>query len=481
MSILEDLVPKGLEPVCCDAIIVDGAALVHFLSPKETSTFSGYTNLQLFPHLRKQAEKLKATRLDLVWDLYFADSTKEATREGRGDGVRRRDLPAKGEPSFRCFADPGLSLVKLITIFSFVDKLPPKWEDYLKNSENKEELFKFLAKEFLTFDENLQKVTNEGSLIKATTHESSLKDVTCGKMEEADGRIIWHVRDAVIHGAKSVLIRATDTDVLVLAVSNFFSLQAQGLKELWVLTGKAKKKQKGRRFIPAHYIAIALGEDRAAALRGFHAFSGCDQVSFFASKLKRTHWKTWLAFPQATEAFKFLGEVHDAIAEHVQRLLEEYVVHLFATERQLLEMGAPLTLNKLRRFLFEAEHKLHLLPPTLAALIQHILRAAYQAGQIWGRVSVNFDSEVPSAEGWGWTKTTTGSWTPHWTDLSWIWEACRCGCQKTPCDSKRCMCVRNDLPCTPACKCHGKCKNTEYVLPLRIYTVLKALNFKIKN
>lgn len=100
MGILENLVNKGKMPDHCDAIVIDGAALVHFLPPKDISTFEQYFNLQLFPHLRTQAEYLSIKRLDIVWDLYFSDSTKAATREGRGDGVRRKDLPSKGKKTF---------------------------------------------------------------------------------------------------------------------------------------------------------------------------------------------------------------------------------------------------------------------------------------------------------------------------------------------------------------------------------------------
>lgn len=99
MGILENLSDKGKKPDHCDGIVIDGAALVHFLSPKDVNTFEEYFYLQFFPHLRTQADYLSIKRIDVVWDLYFSDSTKEATREGRGDGVRRKDLPSKGKKS----------------------------------------------------------------------------------------------------------------------------------------------------------------------------------------------------------------------------------------------------------------------------------------------------------------------------------------------------------------------------------------------
>lgn len=53
--------------------------------------------------------------------------------------------------------------------------------------------------------------------------------------EESDARIIMHVKDMALRGSKSVLVRCSDTDVLVLCISFFHSLEAAiGLKELWV-------------------------------------------------------------------------------------------------------------------------------------------------------------------------------------------------------------------------------------------------------
>lgn len=48
---------------------------------------------------------------------------------------------------------------------------------------------------------------------------------------------------------------------------------------------------KNRRYIAAHKIAIPLGRERCVCLRGFHAFTGCDSVSFFVGKGKKQHGK----------------------------------------------------------------------------------------------------------------------------------------------------------------------------------------------
>jgi len=44
------------------------------------------------------------------------------------------------------------------------------------------------------------------------------------------------------------------------------------------------------RHLAAHEIARKIGQQKAKALPLFHAITGCDTVSFFGGKGKRTAW-----------------------------------------------------------------------------------------------------------------------------------------------------------------------------------------------
>ena len=67
--------------------------------------------------------------------------------------------------------------------------------------------------------------------------------------EEADTRMLLHIKDAMNCGFKSVMIRTVDTDVFVLAVALF-----QGLpKQFWIAFGTCNDF----RYIPIHEIASA--------------------------------------------------------------------------------------------------------------------------------------------------------------------------------------------------------------------------------
>lgn len=411
----------------CDTIVYDGAALIHCLLPRTSETFSEYSQQEFKGYITNDINDLKAKRVDIVWDQYYVDSLKNAVRNCRGNGKQYKVSPQSS--------------------------IPKNWKEFLRNSNNKEQLFDLLGSTALCEMKFVQTVTNVGGKITSSCSENThLNDLSC-KLEEADGRILLHTRDAVIHGAKIVVIRSTDSDVVILAVSFFFLLSSLGLEELWVQFGIGNKM----RYIPAHTIAISLGEERAVALRGFHSFSGCDTVSGFANYGKKSFWKAWMSFPEATQAFwKLSFPSTDEGLENTKTILETFVAVLYGG------VGcADLSLTETRKVLFTTKDRpLESLPPTSAALYQHTLRSWYQGGQIWGHSCTPVPT-IPSPESWGWQRRKE-EWVPRWSTLPPIWEAChelvRCRC-KAGCAS-RCSCMSAGLPCTLLCTfCRGSCTN----------------------
>ena len=62
--------------------------------------------------------------------------------------------------------------------------------------------------------------------------------------EEADTRICVHLNDALEKGARKVLIRTVDTDVIVILAGIFFELQSQYSNlDIWVAFGVGKNYQ----------------------------------------------------------------------------------------------------------------------------------------------------------------------------------------------------------------------------------------------
>lgn len=194
------------------------------------------------------------------------------------------------------------------------------------------------------------------------------------------------------HGSQNVVVRTVDTDVLVLCIAFYAPFKSLGLQNLWVFFDTGAK----RLYLAAHLMADALG-DKASAFPGFHAFTGCDTVSFFSYKGKKSAWKTWNSqSDKATKAFQAISSPSlSSIPDDVVKVLASFTVQMYNPLSTATNTDTP------RKELFCSQNKpIHLIPPTSAALYQHILRAAYQAGQVWGR-SYDMDNVTPSPKGLG--------------------------------------------------------------------------------
>ena len=102
--------------------------------------------------------------------------------------------------------------------------------------------------------------------------------------EEADSMIFVHIQNMAQQGYTKVMIRTVDTGVVVIAVAKFLQI---GLKELWVAFGSSKNY----RHIEVHQIVSGIGAEKSQALAFFHAFTGCDTVSFFSNRGKKSAWQ----------------------------------------------------------------------------------------------------------------------------------------------------------------------------------------------
>ena len=86
-----------------------------------------------------------------------------------------------------------------------------------------------------------------------------------------------------------------------------------------------------------------------------------------------------------------------------------------------------------RKYLFSRKGRsIEHIPPSYAALQQHIKRAAYQAGFCWGQALIKLQ-ETPSPTNRGWTRNKEGVWEPFWTSLQQASASCneliKCGCK----------------------------------------------------
>jgi hypothetical protein len=90
---------------------------------------------------------------------------------------------------------------------------------------------------------------------------------------------------------------------------------------LWMTFGKGKDL----RWIPIHDSVRSPGP-RSKALPFFRAFTGCDTVSTFVGKGKKTAWQAWNVFENATEVFHCLSSPCDNLTQSEVGVLEEFAV-----------------------------------------------------------------------------------------------------------------------------------------------------------
>ena len=202
-----------------------------------------------------------------------------------------------------------------------------------------------------------------------------------------------------------------------------------------------------------HDVVAGMDPRICAALPVFHALTGCDTVSIFSGRGKKTAWNTWEVFPEVTEAFEDLLLMQQDMSEATTALLERFVVLLYDHTSDIVNV------NDARKQLFtQKSRSLENLPPSQEALKQHIKRACFQSN-CWNKALLS-NQMLPSPADWGWKLGATG-WEPLWTILPEAslscYELIHCVCKKGY-TTRQCKCVKAALQCTALCSCYGECQ-----------------------
>ena len=323
--------------------------------------------------------------------------------------------------------------------------IPLNWKSFLRLDDNKKELFQYLAASVQSLRlSNVEVISTAAMDVISSTTIDKAGLAPCNH-EEADTRIFVHAKHASVSGMKKILIRTVDTDVVILAIA---FAQKLDVEELWIAFGVGKQL----RYMPIHKITSSLTIQQCEGLPFFHALTGCDMVSYFSGKGKKTAFQAWKCYPEATDVFCTLSSPQTTLSEEQFRVLERFVVIMYSRTTSHQDI------NKARQSMFsQGTRTIESILPTQAALEQHVKRAAFQAGHVWGR-TLDPIQELPSAAQWGWHLSSEG-WIPILTTLPKASKACneliRCGCKRA-CRGL-CKCTKANLPCTALCACNGNC------------------------
>ena len=229
---------------------------------EEKGTFDDFC-VAVLRNIKHQAESVHAIRIDIVADLYDPLSIKTPTRETRGNAA----------------ADS----------FTGSTLMPTDMNEFTKNSENKTILNSLIATHALqpeTWAWDHEVVVTDGTTIKSSRDgEKEIFTWIQATHEEADNRMLIHIIDMLECGITDIMVRATDTDVIIILLS--FMIQFENQHEDVKITVDFGNRD-SRRMIDLNksYENFENNHATTLALPIFHALTGCDSTSFFMAKVK---------------------------------------------------------------------------------------------------------------------------------------------------------------------------------------------------
>ena len=207
----------------------------------------------------------------------------------------------------------------------------------------------------------------------------------------------------------------------------------------------------------------ALGDAKAAALPGFHAITGADITGHILGKGKPTCFKAFLKAPDnVISALTHLG-IGSYPSDQVLCGCEQFLCQLFKPNAMTAKQARWLMFKQLK-----PNQGVEKIFPTQGAILQHILRAHYQAN-VWAQDTVP-EPVVLNPVDLGWQEVEDGRYAPTVSHTppapEAVVELVKCGCVASRC-SGRCSCKSHNLACTELCKCEAtetSCMNMVAVL-----------------
>lgn len=409
------------------ALIIDGQALVQSLRTHGMKTFGDFADEFVSTVFRKGNN---FSRIDVLFDRYRDQSIKSGTRNSRAkrhQPVRRivenRDVP-----------------------------LPANFVTFLSLNENKKDLAALLSEEIILQAPIGKTVVTAGGFVDENTvkcNDGMLELSTLeATHEEADTRIVLHaIHCSQVSACTSIVILASDTDVLLLLISFFSEID----RHLWMIAGTFLKPKN----IPVHVVVEKnfSSSELRKHLVAFHSLTGCDTTSYFYGISKKS---SLCVFRDNYELLEGLGE--GELTDQKIKECEKFICKLYNQEAE--------TTDAVRNVLFGKSKSPENMPPTSDALCMHIKRAHYQA-LIWRQANI-CKPLLPCPTEMGW-KLDDGCLVPILMNLDPIPKACLdlivCNCTKG-CRTERCGCKRANLQCMDLCKCNisnkEECRNNSY-------------------
>lgn len=257
--------------------------------------------------------------------------------------------------------------------------------------------------------------------------------------------------------SKSFKVLTPDTDVVFLIINYLAASCREDVTiDVTIMTSKGNRK------IRINKVVSCLGRSKAMALLGSYVCTGCDHIGRFGSISKARAFKVFSELDEHTRnivlgSLQSLGTSTVLSETHIINI-SRYVILMYCnrrTEDKRFENVADV--GSLRwEFYSKYQTESSDLPPTPAALKQHLIRSNYVA-LMWKRGCIDFNQNVPTpGPDFAWSIDTSKLSAIMSTELpapEFAIELTKCNCKITKCGGRRCVCVRLGLKCTDVCSC----------------------------
>lgn len=228
-------------------------------------------------------------------------------------------------------------------------------------------------------------------------------DYTCNH-EEADTRIVFHAHK-VTPGSR-ILIKASDTDVLIIILGNIHKLSES---TIFLATSATKKQSHHLDCINCIDLALKLGQKLCKSLPAYHAFTGCDYTAAFYNKGKIRPFKMFSKNETYQTVFASLNDSADIFNDEKMNAVQEFTAEMYGVKHCQSVNDARFRIfmkkygakedsqqffNKIKSF------DSNFIPPCWISLLQKILRTIY-VNSMWLNAT---DSECAklNPENYGW-------------------------------------------------------------------------------
>ena len=409
-------------------IIFDGMVLLQKL-PQVQTTFG-----EISDSLLKKIVKSTSRVTFFTTDNYLQNSIKSMERDRRsGHGAIKLKVMSKDQVA------------------------PKQWKKFLRDSENKINLVKFLVSDWSTSERHAPvlegkdlyvTIKDQGYCITANHGILSIRQVPeiSSEQEEADTKMFLCAQFAASLGFDSAEIVTVDSDVSILSL--YFQHILSELN-MYIQMGSGTKREL------FHVTSHNLDESIIMALPGVQALSGCDSTSAVCGIGKVKMFKAICSDDRFLSAAALLGETED-LDPNVADVLEELFCNLYGVKDEI-------DINEARYRLFCERKKVpepHRLPPTKDALYLHFKRCNFQVRE-W-KSALQASRAQADPDGNGWFTNEEGALEVRWMENNAapeeMLEFITCACKKSKCITGKCQCHAVNLKCTVLCLC-SSCEN----------------------